>query len=177
MAGVQQDIVLKATVQGGKLRVSNIPIGPTALASIGTNTTDINGQWWITDIFVPISRRVTIVGFLQGGTATTDNIIVAIWDASGAVLANSALAGVILSGASTFQEQTLLTAVTLTGPGQYFVGVQGNGTAAGAIYTVPTTIYGDLCTTSQAGTFGTVPAITTPPTTMTTNVGPIVYLK
>ena len=68
---------------GGRLKVGNILIGPTALASIGTATTDIAGQWWLTDILVPYNRLVTKVGVLQGGTATTDNIMVAVWDSYG----------------------------------------------------------------------------------------------
>src|SRR5271169_3776017 len=92
---------------------SNIPIGSVAYASVGTNTTDISGQFWITDIIIPAPVVISKIGFLQGGTATTNNFLVAIFDAAGNRLGTSALTGVVLSGANTFQEQALLAPVQL----------------------------------------------------------------
>lgn len=155
---------------------SNIPIGTVAYASIGTNTTDVAGQWWLTDIIVPRDMVITTVGFLQGGTATTDNVLAAIFDAGGNSIANSATAGVVLSGPNTFAERTLLTPVLLRGGATYFVGVQGNGTAAGAIQTVPTGVYIGLRAGSVAGAFGTIPTNLVVPTSFTTNKAPVVYL-
>jgi hypothetical protein len=157
--------------------VSNIPIGSVAYASVGTNTADVNGQLWITDVLVPTSFVCTAIGFLQGGTATTDNVLAAIFDAGGNRLGNSATAGVVLSGANTFAERTLLTPVQLIGGNRYFVAVQGNGTAAGAIQTVPTATFVGVLAGVLAGTFGTVPASIVVPTTFTAGQGPVVYLK
>lgn len=157
--------------------VSNIPIGSVAYASVGTNTADINGQLWITDIIVPSNMVVSAIGFLQGGTATTDNVLAAIYDAGGNRLGNSATAGVTLSGASTFAERTLLTPVQLYGPNRYYVAIQGNGTAAGAIQTIPTATFVGVLAGTLAGTFGTVPASIVVPTTFTAGAGPVVYLK
>ena len=157
------------------LLVPNIPLGPVALASIGTNTTDVSGQLWVTDIFVPANRTVTGIGFLQGGTATTDNFLVAIYSGTGVLLGNSNTAGVVLSGANTFQQQALLSSITLPGPATYFIAIQGNGTASGAIQTVPAT-YPQLRTGSISGTFGTVPSTITVPTTFTAAKAPVVYL-
>lgn len=157
--------------------ISNIPIGSVAYASIGTNTTDVAGQLWITDILVPYNYVCSSIGFLQGGTATTDNTLLAIFDAGGNRLATSALAGVVLSGASTFQEQALLAAVQLYGGNRYYVAVQGNGTAAGALVTIPTSTYVGVLAGSLAGAFGTVPANIVVPTTFTAGKGPVVYLK
>jgi hypothetical protein len=158
-----------------KLKDSNINIGPTALTSIGTNTTDVNGQLWVSDIFIPISRSITTIGFLQGGTATTDKCLVAIYNAAGTLLGNSATAGVTLSGANTFQEQALTASVALTGPGTYFVALQCNGTAAGAFQILASP---NIMNRSSvvSGTFGTVPATITPPTSWTTGQAPVVYV-
>ena len=82
-----------SSTNGGRLKVGNILIGPTALASIGTNTTDIAGQFWLTDILIPYNRTITKIGLLQGGTATTDNTLVAIWDSYGKLVGSSAVAG------------------------------------------------------------------------------------
>lgn len=157
--------------------VSNIPIGSVAYASVGTNTADVNGQLWITDILVPNNIVCTAIGFLQGGTATTDNVLAAIYDAGGNRLGNSATAGVTLATANTFAERTLLTAVQLFGGNRYFVAIQGNGTAAGAIQTIPTLTFVGVLAGVLAGAFGTVPASIVVPTTFTAGQGPIVYLK
>lgn len=167
----------QTVVAGTRLAMSNVPIGSVAYASVGTNTTDIAGQLWVTDIWIPVSKMITKIGFLQGGTATTDNTLVAIYDSTGALLGNSNTAGVVLSGANTFQEQTLLSAVQLYGPQQYFIAVQGNGTAAGAIQTIPASTFVDVVAGSIAGVFGTVPATITVPTTFTATKGPFVYVK
>jgi hypothetical protein len=169
---------------GGRLVVPNIAVGSVAFGSLGTNTTDVAGQFWLTDILVPYNRTITKVGVLQGGTATTDNILVAIWDSFGNLVASSAVAGSVLSGANTFQELTLvlnaagatITSVKLLGPQRYFIGVQGNGTAAGAIRTVAASTFVDVLGATLAGTFGTIPASITVPTTFTANNAPIVYV-
>lgn len=173
------------SVPGGKLKLSNIPIGPTALASIGTNTTDAI-QLWVTDLWVPVNRFITKVGVLQGGTAGTDKILVTVYDSQGVLLASSALAGLALnSSANTFLELSIalngagaaVTGVQLYGPGQYYIGVQGNGTAAGAIQTIKTATYIDVCTGAvAAGAFGTIPATIAVPTSFNADTGPIVYV-
>lgn len=156
---------------------SNVPIGSVAYASIGTNTADVAGQLWVTDIIVPQNYVVSSIGFLQGGTATTDNTLVAIFDGAGNRLGTSNLSGVVLSGANTFQEQALLTPVQLYGPNRYFVAVQGSGATAGAIQTIPTATFVGVLAGVISGAFGTVPSKINPPTTFTAGNGPIVYLK
>lgn len=157
--------------------ISNVPIGSVAYASVGTNTTDVAGQLWITDILVPSNFVVSIIGFLQGGTATTDNVLAAIYDAGGNRLGNSNTGGVVLATANTFAERTLLTPVQLYGGNRYYVAIQGNGTAAGAIQTIPTLTFVGVLAGVLSGVFGTVPASIVVPTTFTAGQGPIVYLK
>jgi hypothetical protein len=169
-------VFLPLTTCGGILSIPNIEIGNVAYGSLGTSTTDVDGQLWITDIFVPFSKRITKIAFLQGATATTDKTLVALYDAAGNLLSNSAVAGVTLSGANTFQEQTLLTPLDVYGPTQLYVAVQGNGTTAGALRLMAASTYVNRCTGSIAGTFGTVPATITVPTTFVATKGPIVYL-
>jgi len=171
------------SLPGGAFLISNIPIGAIALASMGTNTTDII-QLWVTEIFVPINRFATKIGVLQGGTATTDNILAAIYDSQGALVGSTPLAGTILATANTFLELTItlnsagatVGGLQLYGPGQYYVAVQGSGTTAGALQTVaaPYLICAGLV---AAGVFGTLPASITVPTTFTAAKGPIVYIK
>ncbi len=176
------------SVPGGALKIPNIPIGPTALASIGTNSTDAI-KLWITDIWIPVNRFVTKVGVLQGGTATTDRIAALIYDSQGNLIASCSSGsggGVALnSSANTFIEMSMvldgagatITGVQLYGPGQYYIAVQGNGTTAGALQTIKTATYIDRCCGSvTAGTYGTFPATITVPTSFTQDLGPIVYV-
>ena len=170
------NVFLPLNTCGGILAIPNVNIGDVAYGSVGTNTTDVDGQLWVTDIFVPFSKRITKIAFLQGATATTDKTLVALYDAEGTLLSKSAVAGATLSGANTFQEQTLLTPLDVYGPTQLYVAVQGNGTAAGAIRTMKASTVVNRCAGAIAGVFGTVPTKITVPTTFTADEGPIVYL-
>lgn len=158
------------------LRYSSIPIGGVAYSSLGTNTTDINGQVWVTSVFVPTNKTITKLGVLQGGTATTDSVVMGIYNSLGQLIGNTAVAGTALSGANTFLEAALTNpaggSLLLTGESIYFLSVQGNGTAAGAIRTVATATYIDIYSNVVAGTFGTLPNLT-PPTTFTAGQAPI----
>ena len=183
-----QNMLGSINVAGGQLICSNISIGAVALASIGTNTADII-QLWVTDIEVPYNRIVKNVSILSGGTATTDNWLWAIYDSYGTLVASSALTGQLLATANSWQTQpiastyargttnaTAATQVQLYGPQQYYIAIQGNGTAAGAIQTVPAP-YQICAGVIAAGTFGTIPATITVPTTFTAAKAPIVYLS
>lgn len=172
------------SVAGGAFQISNLPLGPVALASLGTNTTGVI-QMWLTEIWVPANRFATKVGILQGGTAGTDKVAATIYDSQGVLIASSAVAGTNLnSSANTFLELTItldgaggtIGGVNLYGPGQYYVGVQINGTAAGDIQTVPVPYL--ICAgVVAAGVFGTFPATVVTPKTFTAGQGPIVYIK
>lgn len=169
---------------GGSFIVSNIPIGPVALASIGTNTTGVI-QLWLSELFVPCNRFVTKIGLLQGGTAGTDKALGVIYDSSGALVGSSALAGTNLNGsANTFLEVSIaldgsgaaVGGVQLFGPGQYYVGYQLNGTAVGDVQTLnnPYLMAGGAV---AAGVFGTLPATITPPSAFSANNVPVIYIK
>lgn len=160
---------------GSLLRYASIPIGGVAYGSLGTNTSDIAGQVWVTSIFIPVTKTITKLAVLQGGTATTDSVVMGIYNSAGTLIGNTALAGTALSGANTFLEVALANPVggslVLT-PGIYYLSVQGNGATAGAIRTVATLTYIDVVSQVNAGVFGTLPAIT-PPTTFTAGQAPI----
>jgi hypothetical protein len=138
----------------------------------------------MTDIFIPVNRFVTKVGFLQGGTAGTDKAAATIYDSQGVLIASSPVAGHEPERPNTFLELTItldgagatISGVPLYGPGQYYIGIQLNGTAAGDIQTVASP-YFDICANAvAAGVFGTFPTTVTVPTTFTTAKGPIVYV-
>jgi len=142
----------------------------------GTAVTDIAGVEWATQIQIPNSFTSTGACVLNGATVGTDKWLFAIWDATGAVVATTALAGVTTSGASLYQCAAWTATVNLVGPATYFIGLQGNGTTdtftaykTGGAPTLMGTVK------KAAGVFGTVTAIT-PTTTFTTLYGPFMMV-
>lgn len=151
----------------------NIPIGSVAYASVGTNSTDVADKMMRTTIWVPNTVVVTGVKVLAGGTATTDKITAAIFDSGGRLVANTAAAGVLLSGANTFQTLPFTAVKIIPGPARYWIGVTGNGATAGAYQTVPTATFNNILSGSATSqTFGTFPEFT-PATSFTADLAPV----
>ena len=147
--------------------------GGTAYTSINTNGTTLAATtMYCSEIDLPANKLITGLQPLNGSTATTDNHLVALYDATGNLLANSAVAGVVASGASTYQSIAFTTSYYAVGPAQYFGCLQTNGTTATVRMIVTGTQDTYLTKGVTAQTFGTIPATFTVPTTFTTAVGP-----
>lgn len=161
------------SMQGPSI-LCNMPLGTAALTAAGTSSVHVAGTMNISEIFVPHWNVWKGMGMLNGTVVGTDNMLVALYGSSGILLANSAVAGALSAGASQFQNRDFLFPVCLP-PGRYFCGVQSNGTTATSNKFVSAN--GPvLLTTSSTGTFGTVPATITVPTTFTTAVGVVCTL-
>lgn len=167
----QGGLVVPAAPQGPRI-LPNTSI--QAFASLGTNTTLVAGTLYRSEIQVPHLATWTGIGALNGATVGTDNGLVALYDTNGVLVANSAVAGALVAGANAFQNRAFLAPVTLT-PGRYFIAYQSNGTTA-TLRTHAAANGGNQMTASSTGTFGTIPASFTPPTTFTADVGPIGWL-
>ena len=154
---------------------SNIPIGSVAYGSLGTSTTDVAGQVWIDNLQLPVDKTITGMACLNGSSATTDSFILALYNGAGALVGNTVLTGTALSGANTFQ-QVAFTTPYAAKAGRYWVAWQGNGTAANALRTIAASTYLGIATSVVSGSFGTLPAAITLPTTFTANNGPICYV-
>jgi hypothetical protein len=150
--------------------------GGTAYTSLNTNgTATVAGTLNCAELDVKANKLATGLGLMFGTTAGgTDKHLVALLDASGNVLATSALAGAANSTASTYVRFAFTGQYLVVGPAQYFACTQSNGTTD-TIRMLVTGTQDTYLTTSKTGTFGTIPAIT-PPTTFTTAVGPYMYL-
>ena len=74
-------------------------------------------------------------------------------------MANTALAGVVAASTNAFQAAIALTSPYAAAAGEYFIGVQTNGTTT-RLRTIATATYLQMLTTSQTGVFGTMAAIT-----------------
>lgn len=154
---------------------SNIPIGSVAYGSLGTNTTDIAGQIWLDNLQLPVDKTITGMACLNGGTATTDSFILALYNSAGSLVGNTVLTGTLLSGASAFQQVAFTTPYSAKA-GRYWVAWQGNGTTGGSLRTIAASTYLGIATSVVSGSFGTLPATVTAPTTFTANNGPICYV-
>jgi len=160
-----------ASPQGPRI-LPNVPI--LAFASLGTSAVHVAGTWYRAEIQVPHVAQWTGISVLNGATDGTDKLMVALYDTNGVLITNSAVAGATSSGANAFQDFALLQSPILQ-PGRYFIAVQCNGTTATTRRQAAAN-GGNTMTQSATGTFGTVPASFTPPTTFTADVGPIARL-
>ena len=160
-----------ASPQGPRI-LPNVPI--LGFASLGTSAVHVAGTWYRSEIYVPHLAQWTGIGVLNGATVGTDNLMVALYDTNGVLITNSAVAGALSAGADAFQNIALLQSPILQ-PGRYFVAVQCSGTTATTRRQAAAN-GSNTMTQSATGTFGTVPASFTPPTTFTADVGPIAWL-
>lgn len=158
----------------GKYRYSTVDVGSVAYGSLGTNTTLVAGTIYVASVYVPRQMTITGVGVLNGATVGTNNGIVGLYNAAGALVANSALAGNVTSGANAFQQRAFTGTYVALGPALFYVLYQANGTTD-TLRTVATNTFIDVLTKSDTGAFGTLTALT-PPTSFTADVGPIAYV-
>lgn len=146
----------------------------TALAMLGSKAdiTPVAGTRYIASVEIGSQTQLNGVAVQIGSVGGTNNLIVELHDATGKLVATSALAGVLAGAANTWQ-RIPFTAPYLAPAGRYFIAVQCNGTTARLSgYNAPSS---PLLTSSATGTFGTSADIT-PPTSYTTGVGPVAAL-
>lgn len=164
------------SVYQGPLNLPCISLGSAALTGYETNgVAQTAGTMNLTEIHVPYWQTWTGAGILNGTTVGTHNVLTALYGTNGALLANSAVAGAVSANASVMQNIAYTAPITLP-PGRYFLGFQYSGTTPTPRHLLAAN-GSNVCTGTQAGTFGTVPAtLTTIPVTFTTAVGPICQL-
>ena len=112
--------------------------------------------------------------FLDGrcdpqGTTVGTNLDLLLYDALGRLVCNTALAGVITVGASTFLEIPWTSTLTIPA-GFYFLGVQINGNTDTMRHIITSTNVDVICG-QVASVFGTAAPFIVPPTTFTTAKG------
>lgn len=143
-----------------------------AFYSASLSTTPVAGTRYYTSVDIGAPATITGIAALIGAVGGTDKFIYELHDSTGAMVATTALAGVTVGTAATWQ-QIPFTAPYQAAAGRYFIVVQNNGTTARlATQNSPTS---PNLTGSAAGTFGTSAAIT-PPTTYIAGVGPVAVL-
>jgi len=160
------------TTPNGPSIIPTIPL--TAFASAGTDGVCVAGTLYLSEVRVPARGTFTGIGVLNGSTVGTNKHLVALYDTNGALVANSAVAGVTTSGADSFQQLAFTSPVTLA-PGRYFIGNQMNGTTD-KTRKMKAADSPNVLTRSSTGAFGTIPATVTVPTAFVDVAGPIGYL-
>lgn len=160
----------------GALTTCNVNVGDTAYGSLGTSTAMVSGTEYLTSIYVPFTQKWTGIQVMQNATVGTDKAIGILRDADGNALANSATAGVTTSGANTFLSLPFTSALIVPGPAWYNIGIQGGTTATDGLRLIAASTYNGVRATSATGTFGTITATFTVPTTFTATKAPVVCL-
>lgn len=144
-------------------------------AALGTSTATVAAELYCTEVRVPYSRLLTGLAPHIGATGGTDKWITALYDSSGNLLANSAVAGATVGTANTWQATAFTSPYYAVGPAQYFGCLMSNGTTATADLVI-TGKDDNILTfkSASAGTFGTLPNFTAP-TAFTTLNGAFLY--
>lgn len=165
------------TTRGSFYRLEAPTIGAVSNASaIGTNSTAVAAELYCTEVRLPYSRLLTGFAPHIGTTGGTDKWIVALYDAGGNLLANSAVAGATVGSGNAWQATAFTAPFYAVGPAQYFACLMSNGTTA-TIDTVTTGKDDNILTfkSGSAGTFGTLPNFTAP-TAFASVSGPYGYV-
>lgn len=152
------------TTRGTFYRLEAPTIGAISnAAAIGTNSTAVAAELYCTEVRLPYSRLLTGYAPHIGTTGATDKWIVALYDSGGNLLANSAVAGLTVGTANTWQATAFTSTYYAVGPAQYYGCLMSNGTTA-TIDTVTTGKDDNILTfkSAAAGTFGTLPNFTAP---------------
>lgn len=140
-------------------------VGVTA-ATEGTDTTPVVTEEYISEVFIPMNSLITGLSLLNG-SLVAGNVIGILYDSNGAIVAQTA--STAQAGAAGYQRIPLTAPYLARGPADYFIGFRFNNTGA----RFRSHVLGNFPTTRKTGqTFATLTALT-PPTTFTTNWGPI----
>lgn len=163
---------LTGGVAGGK--PYNIYTWQAVAATSGTDTACTNGTAYVGSIFVPMNCTVTGVQYLIGSVGGTDKVISSLHSSTGALLANSAAAGLTVGTAANLQQVAFTSTYAAVGPAFYFLALTFNGTTA-KFRSVPAHTQNGVIGNGVTQTFGTSAAFTAP-TTFTADKVPVASL-
>lgn len=161
------------TVSSGQ-RTRFISFQPSSLTA-GTSTTPSITTVYVSQIYIPANTTLTGISVSNGATVGTDKYIVALFDATGAAVANSDLAGTLTAGADVYQSVAFTATYAAAGPAVYWVALYVNGTTD-RFRTIPAVgAFAGLAGSVTGQTFGTIAALTLP-TTFTADKGPVAFV-
>ena len=148
-------------IAGGK--PWNVYTWEAPTATSGTDTACSNGTAYVGSVFLPMNATVTGIQYLIGSVGGTDKVIASLHDASGALLANSAAAGLTVGTAANLQQVAFTSTYAAVGPAFLFVALTFNGTTA-KFRSVPAHTQTGVIGNGVTQTFGTSASFTAPST-------------
>jgi hypothetical protein len=149
------------------------PSGGSVLTGVGTSTTTANTSMYCSEIDLPFNKLLTGLRALNGTAVGNGNRLVALYDAAGNLLANSATAGAATANASTYQSYAFTSQYFAVGPARYFGCSQAANSSDSLNLVVTADGNAGLLTQIYTGqTFGTIPTMITPSAAYTTAQGP-----
>lgn len=149
------------------------PTGGAVLTGVGTSTVTTNTSMYCSEINIPYNKVLTGLRVLNGTAVGNGNRLVALYDAAGNLLANSATAGAATATASQFQAFNFTATYFAVGPARYFGCSQAANSSDSLNLVVTADGNAGLLTQIYTGqTFGTIPATITPSAAYTTAQGP-----
>lgn len=165
---------LTGGIAGGIPR--NVGTWQPVAATSGTDTACTNGTVYTGSVFVPENCTITGIQYLIGSVGGTDKVVVALYDKTGTLLANSDTAGATVGTAANLQQVALTSTYAAVGPAYYHIGLCFNGTTA-KFRSVPAHCQAGsgVVGNGVSQTFGT-PATITAPTTFTADKVPVASL-
>lgn len=141
-----------------------------AVSTDFTDATPVITEVYLGEVLVPMNTTVTGVAIFNGSNVT-GNVKAGLYDSTGALVAQTAsTAG---SGTDAYQRIAFTAPYTALGPATYYI-ANSFSSATARYNSPPLGSFGASVVTAQV--FGTLPLTVTPPTTFTTNVGPIASL-
>lgn len=160
--------------------VTNIALGSIAMTGYETNGV-AHTAWntYISEIFVPHWATWTGAQFINGTGVGTDTEVLYLFNSSGYLVQNTAIAGTTNAAGASVWEQVAFTVPVTLSPGRYFVGLSLSGTTVTPRHVL--TAFGAQPRCAQLATITShavvrasfVAAPITVPTTFTTALAPI----
>lgn len=145
---------------------------PAITATQGTDSTPVNTETYIGEVFIPSNTTVTGVAILNG-SAVAGNVRISLANNSGVPIAAALTASTAQAGTAVYQLIPFAVAYAALGPATYYVLVQFDTNTTPRVRTHVVGTFGASKKTGETyGTFTTV----TPPTTFTTVLAPIASL-
>lgn len=146
----------------------------SVLTAQGTSVTGAATIAYVSQFYLPVNATLTGLAILNGATVGTDKWIVALVNSAGTIVANSAIAGTLSAGASSWQQIPFTATYAAAGPGVYWAVLYKNGTTDNFQAIPASGAYAGLAGSVTGQTFGTLAALTLP-TSFTAGLGPIFY--
>jgi hypothetical protein len=129
---------------------------------------------YLTQVSIPFSTILHGIAIENGATVGTNKYVVALYNASGVAVANSALAGVLTAGAGNYQQIPFTAPVSIVA-GVYWMAMTINGTTD-TYQAVPGVDIGFGLAGEVGGqVFGTVGSPIVLPTVFAADQGPVAY--